>query len=139
MSVAPAPKTRIKVIDADTHFTEPHDLWLKRAPASLRDRVPQVKMLDDGPAWVIDGDKVLGFKAHPNSAIMKDGRKIRAIEEFLDVQIGDVHPGAWQVKARLGVMDETGIYAQIVYPNILGFGGQNAAKVDPELRLATVQ
>ncbi|MEO6715698.1 MAG: hypothetical protein ABIM50_00405, partial [Novosphingobium sp.] len=34
----------IKVIDADTHLTEPHDMWLKRAPAKFRDRVPQVKM-----------------------------------------------------------------------------------------------
>jgi predicted TIM-barrel fold metal-dependent hydrolase len=36
-------------------------------------------------------------------------------------------------------MDELGVAAQIVYPNILGFGGQNAAKVDPELRLACVK
>jgi predicted TIM-barrel fold metal-dependent hydrolase len=138
MSVAPSPQ-RLKIIDADTHFTEPHDLWVKRAPASLRDKLPQVKMLDGGPAWVIDGDKLLGFKAHPNSAIMKDGRKIRTIEEFLDVQIDDVHPGSWHVPSRLSVMDQTGIHAQIVYPNIMGFGGQNAGKVEPALRLATVQ
>jgi uncharacterized protein len=36
-------------------------------------------------------------------------------------------------------MDECGIYAQLVYPNILGFGGQNAAKVDPALRLACTE
>ena len=34
----------IKVIDADTHLTEPHDMWIKRAPAKYKDRVPQVKM-----------------------------------------------------------------------------------------------
>ena len=33
-----------KVIDVDTHLTEPHDLWTKRAPARLKDRVPQVKV-----------------------------------------------------------------------------------------------
>jgi predicted TIM-barrel fold metal-dependent hydrolase len=32
-----------------------------------------------------------------------------------------------------------GVWAQVVYPNILGFGGQRAAKVDPALRLACVQ
>ena len=37
------------------------------------------------------------------------------------------------------MMDATGITAQIVYPNILGFGGQNAVKVDDELRLASVE
>ena len=42
----PGAKTGYKVIDADTHLTEPHDMWTSRAPASIRDRVPQVKMLD---------------------------------------------------------------------------------------------
>ena len=36
-------------------------------------------------------------------------------------------------------MDEAGIYAQIVYPNVIGFGGQNTAQVDPELRLVSTQ
>ena len=31
-----------KVIDVDTHYSEPHDLWTKRAPARLKDRVPRV-------------------------------------------------------------------------------------------------
>ena len=30
------------IIDADTHLTEPHDLWTSRAPAGLDDRVPRV-------------------------------------------------------------------------------------------------
>ena len=34
------PLDPVKVIDADTHLTERHDLWTKRAPASLKDRVP---------------------------------------------------------------------------------------------------
>jgi uncharacterized protein len=42
----PKAKSTLKIIDADTHLTEPHDMWTKRAPASIRDRVPQVKMLD---------------------------------------------------------------------------------------------
>jgi predicted TIM-barrel fold metal-dependent hydrolase len=37
------------------------------------------------------------------------------------------------------MMDEQGIYAQIAYPNILGFSGQNAMKSDPALRLMAMQ
>jgi predicted TIM-barrel fold metal-dependent hydrolase len=133
------PKSTLKIIDADTHLTEPHDLWTKRAPAALRDRVPQVKMHQGQMSWVIDGDKSIGTGAHPSSAILKDGSKIRDIHEFLKLQFADVHLGSSQVKERLAVMDETGIYAQIVYPNVLGFGGQSAAKVDPALRLSCVQ
>jgi predicted TIM-barrel fold metal-dependent hydrolase len=138
-----APQTRadttLKIIDADTHYTEPHDLWVKRAPAAIRDRVPQVKMLDGQRCWVIDGDKSIGTGAHPNSAILKDGSKVRDLDQFLKLQFEDVHSGSSSVQERLQVMDECGIYAQIVYPNILGFGGQAAAKVDADLRLACVQ
>jgi predicted TIM-barrel fold metal-dependent hydrolase len=131
--------TAIKVIDADTHLTEPHDMWTKRAPAKFRDRVPQVKMLDGVRSWVIDGDQSIGTGAHPNSSVLKEGGKIRDLEKFLKLQFEDVHAGSSDVKARIKVMDEAGIYAQIVYPNILGFGGQASAKVDPELRLLCTQ
>lgn len=135
----PPAKSTIKVIDADTHLTEPHDMWVKRAPASIRDRVPQVKMLNGIRSWVIDGDKSIGTGAHPNSSILKQGGKVRDLDKFLKLQFEDVHAGSSNVQERLKVMDEAGIYAQIVYPNILGFGGQASAKVDPELRLACVQ
>jgi predicted TIM-barrel fold metal-dependent hydrolase len=134
-----AAKSTIKVIDADTHLTEPHDMWTKRAPAALRDRVPQVKMLNGTRSWVIDGDKSIGTGAHPNSSVLKEGGKVRDLDKFLKLQFEDVHLGSSDVKERLKVMDEAGIYAQIVYPNILGFGGQASAKVDPALRLACVQ
>jgi len=128
----------LKVIDADTHLTEPHDLWTKRAPAKYRDRVPQVKLWDGALSWVIDGDKSIGTGAPPMSVIDKHGVKAQGMA-FRDFHISDVHPGSFDVKARLKVMDESGIWAQIVYPNILGFGGQRSAKVDPELRLITTQ
>lgn len=142
MSTATLERTEastLKVIDADTHLTEPHDLWTSRAPASIRDRVPQVKTLDGRITWVIDGDKSIGLDAHPSSAVLKDGSKVRHLDTFLKVRFPDVHPGSHSLKERLQVMDQTGIYAQIVYPNILGFGGQAGGKVDPALRLACVQ
>lgn len=136
---APEAQSAIKVIDADTHLTEPWDLWTSRAPASIRDRVPQVKDLDGVRCWVIDGDKSIGTGAHPNSAILKKGGKVRDLDTFLRLNFEDVHTGSSSLAERLAVMDEAGIHAQIVYPNILGFGGQAAAKVDPDLRLASVQ
>lgn len=127
-----------KVIDVDTHLVEPHDLWTKRAPASLKERVPQVKVVDGVRSWVIDGDKILLKGAIPAATIKKDGSKWPGLE-FIKHQIEEVHPSTYSVPERLQVMDETGIAAQILYPNILGFGGQNAVKVDGELRLASVQ
>jgi len=135
----PQAQSTIKVIDADTHLTEPWDLWTSRAPAKWKDRVPQVKMHDGAESWVIDGDKVIGLRAHPNSSIRKDGTKVRNLDEFLGLEMRDVHPGSSDLTERLRVMDETGIFAQIVYPNILGFGGQATAKVDPDLRQVCVE
>lgn len=135
----PDAQSTIKVIDADTHLTEPWDLWTSRAPAAWKDRVPQVKMHEGAMSWVIDGDKVMGLKAHPNSAIRKDGTKVRVLDEFLGLEFDQVHAGSSDLTERLKVMDETGIHAQIVYPNILGFGGQAAAKVEPDLRQVCVE
>ena len=50
----------VRVIDADTHLTEAHDLWTKRAPAQYKDRVPRVEDIDGRPTWVVDGAE-LGF------------------------------------------------------------------------------
>jgi uncharacterized protein len=132
-------KSTIKVIDADTHLTEPHDLWVKRAPAKWRDRVPQVKMHDGKLSWIIDDKMSIGTGAHPNSSILKNGAKVRVLDDFLKLEFDDVHPGSSSVKERLAVMDAAGIYAQIVYPNILGFGGQATAKVDIDLRQICVE
>jgi predicted TIM-barrel fold metal-dependent hydrolase len=128
----------IKIIDADTHLSEPHDLWTSRAPARLKDRVPRVKIVDGKRRWVIDDDIPLSDGASPISVIRKDGSKSRSLE-FFGWQIEDIHAGAYNTKARLQVMDETNIFAQVVYPNVLGFGGQNAVKVDAELRIASIQ
>jgi hypothetical protein len=35
-------------VDVDTHFTEPPEFWMTRAPASLRDRAPRVERTPDG-------------------------------------------------------------------------------------------
>ncbi len=127
-----------KVIDVDTHLVEPFDLWSSRAPAALRDRLPRVKVHDGIRSWVIDEDRVLSKGAVPACTISKSGEKWPGLD-FIQKQIEDVDPAAYSVKERLDVMDRMGVDAQIIYPNILGFGGQAAVQVDDDLRLTTVQ
>jgi uncharacterized protein len=127
-----------KVIDVDTHLTEPHDLWTRHAPASLKDRVPQVKTIDGVLSWVIDGDKIINYGANTASSIRRDGTTYAGLE-ILKAKIDDVHPASHSVKERVAFMDECGISAQILYSNILGFGGQQAVKVDGELRRASIE
>ena len=127
-----------KVIDVDAHLTEPHDLWTRHAPASLRDRVPQVKVIDGERSWVLDGDIVIGKGANPSSTIAADGSKWPGLD-FINHSIEECHPASYSVRHRLEVLDTLGISAQILYPNILGFGGQNAARADADLRAACIR
>jgi predicted TIM-barrel fold metal-dependent hydrolase len=129
--------TGLKVIDVDTHFSEPWDLWTSRAPASLKDRVPRVIRTGDDVRWVIDEDTFLAPKCG-FSAVMRDGGKAGGFS-FFDRTVEDAHEAASNGKARLKLMDEQGIHAQIVYPNLLGFGGQQGKNVAETLRLVSVQ
>ena len=128
----------IKVIDVDTHLSEPEDLWTKRAPAKYKDRVPQVGMVNGHGSWVIDGNHPIGLGASASSIFHKDGRKSNGVE-FTTWRNDEVIPASYDAKERVKLMDEAQIYAQIVYPNVMGFGGQNTASVAPELRLISAQ
>jgi len=135
----------IKVIDVDTHLSEPFDLWTSRAPARWKDRVPQMKVKDGKPLWVIDGDRSMGVGS-ACSVVHGDGHKAEGIE-FTSWQVDEVHPACSQTKARLELMDELGVYAQILYANVMGFAGQgrgdaNSGALPPldiELRNVTTQ
>jgi uncharacterized protein len=128
----------LKVVDSDTHWSEPEDLWTSRAPSAYRDLVPQVKVIAGKRRWVVDGEIVLG-PAHATSAIAPDGSKIYGLD-FLGYTNADVHQACLDVEKRLAMMDTLGIYAATVYPNVAGFGSQNFMKVaDEGLRVACVE
>ncbi len=50
----------IKIIDVDTHLTEPPDLWTSRVPATYKDKVPYVKRAGEIDQWFYQ-DTPLGF------------------------------------------------------------------------------
>ena len=82
--------------------------------------------------WTIDG-KPFG-NAVGASVIRPDGAKTFGTG-FMRLGIDEVHAGASTVEPRVAMMDTLGIYAQIVYPNVVGFGGQRFVDVvDPTLK-----
>ena len=114
----------IRIVDADAHMTERHDLFTERAPKGYEDKVPHVVKIDGMDMWVIDGHTF--GKAGSGGTIDHDGKK----HPFSDSQggswgIDDVHRSAWDPAERLKVMDEFGIDSQVLYPNAIGIGGQN--------------
>jgi predicted TIM-barrel fold metal-dependent hydrolase len=129
----------VRVIDADTHMTERHDLFTSRAPAQYKDRVPRVIEIDGKPHWVVDDAVDLG-PARGGGVIDREGNKY-AFEECKLNGIDWVHQGAWDREARLEYMDQNGFYAQVLYPNAIGIGGQRIANdvSDPVLRRLCVE
>ena len=130
------------IIDADTHFSEPPDLWTKRAPASLKELVPQVRTNSDGhPHWYMNGDIDLG-RAGGSSVIKANGEKDSFWNQDILAGMGldEIHPGSYDAKARLEVMDEQGIWAHIVYPNTLGFAAGRVLRLENrDLSLAIIR
>jgi len=118
------------VFDADSHWSEPADLFTSRAPAEYRDRVPRVEEVDGVPTWVFDG-QVLG-RHSAAGVIARDGHKEEAEKALFEWAFDEVHVGAYDPKVRLQVLDECGIDAQIIFPSTIGLGGQDLGSVDDE-------
>lgn len=129
----------VRVIDADTHLTEPHDLWIKRAPAKYKDRVPRVEEIDGQPTWVVDGSPI-GF-AGGGGVIDRDGEKFPFTESMIVWGIDRIHEAAYNPEVRLQIMDACNVHAQVLFPNSIGLGGQglSSAVTDPELKRLCVE
>jgi predicted TIM-barrel fold metal-dependent hydrolase len=128
----------LRVVDADSHLTESPDLWTKRAPAAYKDRVLHVEEVDGTPTWVVDGVQ-LGVQ-RGGGVIDRDGEKFPFHESMVEWGLDRVHQAAYDPKARLAVLDECGIHAQVLFPNSIGLGGQELAQVaDPTVRRLCVE
>ena len=127
--------SRYTFIDADTHITEPPDVWTSRVPSKWKDDVPQVRFDAEAQEemWVVGGNTLMPvgmtalagfdgkFPAHPS-------------------RYEEAHKGSYDASARLAYMDEIGCAAQVLYPNVGGFGSQLFLKLpDEALKLACVR
>ena len=113
----------LKLIDTDTHYSEPYDLWTSRAPAKYKDLVPKVERDDKGDlSWVLDGKAL--FFAGGVSFVTKRGNKIGYYSQDITERGNlwdEIHEASYDAKARVKFMDGLGVHAQVVYPNIMSF------------------
>jgi hypothetical protein len=59
-----------RVLDADAHMTERHDLFTERAPKGYEDRVPQVKHIDGANWWTVDGQRVSALRSDSQGKVL---------------------------------------------------------------------
>ena len=118
------PFAGLHIVDSDTHFSEPYDLWTKRAPKKWVDDVPQVRQDPDSDrlCWFV-GDKLM-VPAGGASFVNRAGEKIPLMN--IDITKGlpweEIHQASYDPAARLEIMDKLGVWAHIIYPNTMGFG-----------------
>ena len=138
MTIAAEKSEALAVLDADSHLTDVDDLWTKRAPAKYKDEILHVERIDGLRQWVIEGE-VVG-KAGGGSTIDKAGAKHPFLDSMVEWDFEKAHVAAWDIDARLEILDRMGIQHQVLYPNALGLGGQALAGVkDPVLRRLAVE
>jgi uncharacterized protein len=118
------------VIDSDSHWCETPDFFTKLAPPAYKDRVPHVEVVEGVNTWVFDGHP-LG-RASSGAVIGRDGAKASADLGLNQWTIDDVHVGGYDPEVRLGVLDECGIDAQIIFPNTIGLGGQDLGMIQDD-------
>ncbi len=126
----------VRIIDVDTHISEPADLWTSRVSVKKwGDQVLHVKRDErrGGLGWFI-GDEFIA--AAPAAAMA--GWKEPPPNNPPSYE--DAHQGAFNPVERLRLMDEEGIYAHVLYPNVAGFGSGRFLKLkDPELMLESAR
>lgn len=130
-----------RFIDSDTHISEPADVWTARLPAKWRDRGPNVRWVEAdaskgqraGQYWFLGDQQSFPVGLTTSAGWGKPFPSCPMTYE-------EMHPASWQIGPRLAYMDSIGCWAQVLYPNIGGFGNQFFLKLgDPELMLACVQ
>jgi predicted TIM-barrel fold metal-dependent hydrolase len=104
------------IIDVDSHLTEPLDLWTSRMPSRWKDLAPRVEKVPSTGIlhWKIGGRwlNCVGFWSQAGWSEFYPSTP----EHWEDVQ-----KGAWDSGARLAKLDQFGIRAQVLYPNLLAF------------------
>ena len=107
---------RFQVIDVDTHITEPPDTWSARISRKWGDAIPHIERIDGYDTWVIAGKPW----AKPGNTAMAgfDGDAAGRPE---DVR-GHAPRRVGRRRPASSSWIEQQIYAQVLYPNIGGFG-----------------
>jgi predicted TIM-barrel fold metal-dependent hydrolase len=115
------------IIDADAHVTEAPDVWTSRMSKKWGDLVPHVRRDDTtGRDCWFAGDRNFGPIANTTGVRVNDDGSPKHIVSRLDDAKGlaDVHPSSYLAADRLKVMDDRGIFAQVLYPNMNFVGAE---------------
>jgi predicted TIM-barrel fold metal-dependent hydrolase len=108
------------LFDADSHVSEPLNLWQERLPAKYRDKAPRMLKEHEGKPgawWLIEEGRephnvILGFGAN---------KTLEELQQFLKgFSYAGAHRGGWDPAQRVKDMDQDGVTGDVLYTT-LGF------------------
>lgn len=122
-------------ISADDHLQEPVTLWQERLPSHLVDLGPRlVELPNGGHAFQIGNTP-----PKPLDVLVAAGQTIEQKRENKPARWENVRRGFWDAKSRLEDMDLDGIWASVMYPNMLLDVHMNQVEVAREVKLPMLQ
>lgn len=107
------------LISADSHVSEPPDLWVERIAKMYRERAPRLAINPSGR----QGAYFLyeGYEPHPIGIGLAAGKSPEELAQFLTQgTYADARPGGWDPAARLKDNELDGVEADVLYTT-LGF------------------
>jgi predicted TIM-barrel fold metal-dependent hydrolase len=108
-------------------------VWTSRVPKKYVDDVPHVERVEGADIWMLQNKRIgtVGTSAPAGWPTFPPN---------YPPTYADCHPAAFDATARLAYMDEVGIWAQVLYPNVGGFGSENFLSIDDdELKVLSVR
>lgn len=108
------------LLDADSHVSEPLNLWQERLPVKYRDVAPRMATEYEGRPgawWIIEQDRpphnvILGFGAN---------KTLEELQQLLKgFSYAGAHRGGWDPAQRVKDMDQDGVAGDVLYTT-LGF------------------
>lgn len=140
------PALAYRTFDADSHYYEPTDCFLRHMPTDRKHRAFQLAEVDGVEQTVIDGRAVSVF--HPGGFFHKEAalpgsmrEMMRAFKSGQEMDsrghggsslVGPIDPAALDPQARLALMDRQGVEATLVFPSTAVFI-EPACLGDPDL------
>lgn len=125
-----------RVVSADSHMTEPGDLWVERLDRKYRDQAPHV---------VVEKEKsggsrhyFIGKGFHPLSVAggFAAGKRGEALREHMKHGYEAARPSGWDPAERLKDQDLDGVVAEVLYSTL---GIALLAMTDVELQMACLR
>jgi predicted TIM-barrel fold metal-dependent hydrolase len=111
--------TGYKLISADSHVSEPTDLWVERVEKKYRDRAPRLVENPRDPNGAYFHYE--GYTPHPIGIGLAAGKSPEELAQFLTRgTYADARPGGWDPAERLKDNELDGVEADVLYTT-LGF------------------